>query len=129
MSARRHFSYLRMMSTLDATGGSKAAAAARLGVSPATLRRAMKAEGLDDYIWFPNINRRVLARHEMDVVDSALFAGHFPSQKRLIQEADRERVTNEPQLMTEAEVRGLPAELEQMAATLAQMEGENHTER
>ena len=130
MPTRIHLSYWRMMNALDGTGGNKAAAAARLGVSPATLRREMLAEGMNDYIWFPTIKRRILARHEIDVALAALLSGHFPSQKRILDEADRERVTNEPQLMSEAEVRDFPDALRRMAAELPQpVNDANESER
>ena len=46
MTRRIDFTYEQILVALNAAGGYKAGAAARLGISPATLRRKMKEVGL-----------------------------------------------------------------------------------
>jgi uncharacterized protein YjiS (DUF1127 family) len=106
---RIEIDYVQIILALDATGGRRAAAAERLGISPATLRRRMKEEGIDRYHWQPDIRRRIVTEVEGDIVIDGLAHGHAPSALKMWKELERAQGINEPRRMSDRELKDIRA--------------------
>ena len=99
----------RILAALDAFGGIKAAAAEMLGISPATLRRKMKQQGLDPYIWQPSQIQREKAESEAWIYLAAI-SGDGKVQRKFLSDVHWGQDNNEPQLLSEAELEFLEEE-------------------
>lgn len=101
--------YVQIMLALDATGDHKASAAARLGISPATLRRRIKEERFPPYVWQPNIRRRLVTMVEADIAIDGLGRDHAPSALKMWKEVLRGEGINEPRRLSDRELKALDA--------------------
>ncbi len=101
--------YVQIILALDATGGRRAGAAALLGISPATLRRKMKEEGIDRYVWQPGVVRRIVTEVEGDILIDGLVFDHAPSLLKMWKELERAQDINEPRRLSDRELKNLLA--------------------
>jgi hypothetical protein len=112
MTARKRLYLREIIHALDATGGLRGAAAKRLGVSPATLRRRMHEFEFDDYKWDLSLKHRIFHEYQADTLRRGRKEGG--SSARLFLKAidwGLEEI-NEPQRLSDKEVKDLLKEWE-----------------
>lgn len=116
MPARKKVPYRDIVIALDATGGLRGAAAKRLGISPATLRRRMQEMQLDvgrhRYIWDLSLRQRIRHLVEKRTLKEAR-KGDYLSAVRVLRAVDwGQYEINELQRLSDDEVSQMLADWE-----------------